>query len=99
MASKIRETIPDLITTLRRAHISADAINKQLCRIKQAQGMPEAPRLEPIEDDAPRDPTPKPEHKDLIPELEGMATTLADDLSRIQESLTEQLNYLFGDCA
>ena len=86
---KARESLPDILESIRRGKTHASYLDAQINRIERAYGR-----------DAPTkgtdDPTPEPP---LICVVEDEAKELADYLLTLQESLRKELDLLFGDRA
>ena len=88
-ACKARESLPDILESLRRAKRHANYLDDQLMRIERAYGdsRPEPP---------PQAPTPEPP---LVTMVEDEARELADFLLTLHEELGRRLDVLFGDRA
>ncbi len=86
-ACKARESLPDILASIRRAKTHADYLDAQLMRIESAYGE-DRPKGEP------QDPTPEPP---FISMVENEARELADFVLDLQEGLQRRLDLLFGD--
>ena len=84
---KARESLPDILESIRRAKRHANYADEQLMRLERAYGEArmEAPK---------QDPTPEPPFVTMV---ENEARELADFLLTLQENLGRRLDLLFGD--
>jgi len=86
-ACKARESLPDILESIRRGKNHARYLDNQLMRLENAYGEAriEFPKQEP---------TPEPPFVTLV---ENEAKELADFLLTLQESFGRKLDLLFGD--
>lgn len=90
--NKARESLPDILNSIRRARNNASLAVEQVERLEKAFGHYKPPAIEPI--DANKNPTLE---DPFIEVLENEARDLANYLNDIQCILREKLNLLFGD--
>jgi len=83
---KARESLPDILESIRRAKRHASYLDDQLIRLERAYG-----------DSRPESPKGDPEELPLVDLVEHEATELADFLLTLQEAFGRRLNTLFGD--
>jgi len=87
---KARESLPDILDSIRRAKTHAHYADDQLRRLERAYGeeRTEPPKQQPLDHEP-----------SFIEIVEGEATELADFLLTLQEQLRYKLDLLFGDRA